>query len=432
MAKRPPLLVISHTFPPYRGIGGRRWAKFARMLAARGRTVHVIHSAGSDALKGSLWTDDVAQPGIITHPLPQRYPTVLFKRPITSVADKVAYRFWSHALPRVVQGNWYDKTVLWKAQLLRTCGRLIHAHGIRDVVATGAPFRQLHHLLELPHRYPGVRLLADFRDTWAWGDAYGFAALSPERQDHERRLEREVVLGYHRVISPSEPILAHLKATYGGPGERYVLLPHAYDPDELGDPVAPPNDGRFRMIYAGSLYGAAEADAYFDSLLQALRTTRERHPEAFARCQLDLYITGHGTDTLARKVEQAALQDTITFHPPTPPRVLFPRIAMADLVVVFIPTINRDLMGTKFNELFHLRRPILHVGAEGGVSRTITHRRLGLSVRVEELPTVLTDLIAGIRTITIDTTADLRANRLDTVTDQLERLLDEPAPRLDA
>ena len=70
-----PILIISHTFPPYKGIGGRRWAKFAKELARRGHPVHVVHSAGSEDLMGSLWTDDADRPGITAHPLPQRYPT---------------------------------------------------------------------------------------------------------------------------------------------------------------------------------------------------------------------------------------------------------------------------------------------------------------------------------------------------------------------
>ena len=67
-----PVLLVSYTFPPYKGIGGRRWAKFAKALARRGHPVHVIHSAGADSLKGSLWSADVEHPNIITHPLPQR------------------------------------------------------------------------------------------------------------------------------------------------------------------------------------------------------------------------------------------------------------------------------------------------------------------------------------------------------------------------
>ncbi|MCB0793795.1 MAG: hypothetical protein KDB88_03585, partial [Flavobacteriales bacterium] len=92
MRPRAPVLLIAHTFPPYRGIGGRRWAKFAKAMARKGHPVHVIHSEGPEELKGSLWTTDIEQEGIHLHLLPQRYPTVLFKRPLNSLWEKIAYR----------------------------------------------------------------------------------------------------------------------------------------------------------------------------------------------------------------------------------------------------------------------------------------------------------------------------------------------------
>ena len=160
-----PLLLISHTFPPYKGIGGRRWAKFAKALARMGHPVHVIHSAGAEALKGSLWTEDIAQPGITVQPLPHRYPTVLFKRPLTSLMEKVSYRLWKMILPRITKGNWLDQSILWRTQLLREAGSLIEQHGIRWMLITGAPFRLFHYGVELKRRH-GVQLLCDLRDPW--------------------------------------------------------------------------------------------------------------------------------------------------------------------------------------------------------------------------------------------------------------------------
>ena len=74
---------------------------------------------------------------------------------------------------------------------------------------------------------------------------------------------------------------------------------------------------------------------------------------------------------------------------------------------------------TKFNEIFHLRRPILHIGEPGVVSRTIVGRKLGDSLRVEELVTELPRIISGERTIEIDRNADHSEHLLATITDKL-------------
>ncbi|MBS1581546.1 MAG: glycosyltransferase [Bacteroidetes bacterium] len=413
------LLIVSHTFPPYRGIGGRRWAKFAKELARRGYIVHVVHSAGGDDLKGSLWTDDIAHPGIRPHPLPQRYPSVLFKRPLTSFREKVMYRVWRRLLPLVTRGNWLDKGVRWRGMLVRKASALIEAHGIRNVVVTGAPFSLMAHLTELRTRHLAVNLVADFRDPWTWGDYYGQGLLGEARIAVERAHEAAVARTYDRLLSPAPSIVEHLRATYGGPPERYLRIPHAIDPEEIGTHPAPPADGRFRMIYAGSLYGAQEAEAYFEEVLKAFEALRRDRPDRFPHVQLDLFITGHDTSAYAARVAERGLVEHIRFHAPLPAKDIFPHIAAADLVLIFIPTANKDFLGTKFTEIFHLRRPVLHVGVPGFVSTTITGKRLGGSIRVEEVARELPRILSGERTITLDPTVDLSEHLLATITDRL-------------
>jgi hypothetical protein len=207
--------------------------------------------------------------------------------------------------------------------------------------------------------------------------------------------------------------------TYGGAAERYATIPHAIDPEDLGGPAAAREDGLFRMIYAGSLYGAEEAEAYFDVLLRAFGALRENHPSAFARCRLDLHITGHGTADYERKVHAQGFDGHIRFQPQLPPQEIFRRIRQANLVLTFIPRVNKDILGTKFNEIFMLRRPVLHVGEPGLVSRTIVGRRLGASLRVEELVQELPRIISGERVMEIDLEADHDEHLLSAVTDRL-------------
>jgi hypothetical protein len=175
------------------------------------------------------------------------------------------------------------------------------------------------------------------------------------------------------------------------------------------------------MIYAGSLYGAEEAEAYFEEVLNAFDHLRAQDPTMFARSVFDLYITGHGTDAYRAKLKARGLEERIRFHAPLPAREIFPRLAAADLVIIFIPSPNKDFLGTKFNEIFYLRRPVLHVGVAGRVGRTITERRLGASVRVEDVAVELPRIIRGERPITIDPHVDLSEHLVGPITDKLVR-----------
>ena len=413
-----PILLISHTFPPYKGIGGRRWAKFAKALARMGHPVHVIHSAGREDLKGSLWTADVSDPGITVHPLPQRYPTVLFKRPLSGIAEKLMYRFWKTVLPWATKGNWLDKSILWERQLLREAGSLIERHRIEWVLITGAPFRLFHYGVELRKRH-GVKLLCDLRDPWTWHDGYGQSSISALDQAYEQLLEREMMENADRVTSPHPSVIDHLRKFYPAQAAKCSVLGHAIDPDELGQPRPPRNDGEFRLIYAGSLYGAAEAEAYFEQLMRAFEQVRDRRPDRWPHVRLDLYITGHGTGPYQEKLKSRALDTHIHMHEPLPAKEVFKRIAEADGVLIFIPSFNKDLLGTKFTEIFYLRRPVIHVGAAGAVSEAILSRKLGASIPVDRLAEELPVLLCGERTIAIDPDVDLSEHMLEPITERL-------------
>ncbi|MCB0814297.1 MAG: hypothetical protein KDB87_14205, partial [Flavobacteriales bacterium] len=70
-------------------------------------------------------------------------------------------------------------------------------------------------------------------------------------------------------------------------------------------------------------------------------------------------------------------------------------------------------------ELFFLRRPVLHIGETGLVSRTIMENRLGASVQVNELVSLLPRLIAREVVLDVDPSYDLTPHLLDHITDRL-------------
>ncbi len=416
MAPGEPILLLCHGFPPVRGIGGRRWAKFAKELARRGHPVHVLRKTWHPGNELSLWAEDGRQPGIIHHPIPSLYPQVLTRRPLSTVGEKLRYHLWLKLLPLLVKGNYYDASALSHRRILSMAGRLIREHGIRNVVATGAPFRLMAYTTELKKDFPEIHVVSDFRDEWTWGGHYGLANLSAVRMRQEQELEGQVVRGSNKVISPSTLIIEHLHNTYGGPTEQYVTIPHAVDPDDFDLALKPPSDGKFRIIYAGSLYERSEADRYIDELVLVFHQLRNL---SLNQVRFDLYVTSQGIADLHRKVEVNGLQDMLFFHPPVPPQEILRQTAMSDLVMVFLSSSMKDIMVTKFNEISYLHRPILHVGEPGLVGRTLQERRLGDSIRVEDLAQELPRIITGERRIEVDVHADHSAYLLANVTDRL-------------
>src|SRR6185437_7132391 len=82
------VLIISYIFPPAPGIGGRRWAKFAKFFRRKNVDVYVISSKIVDD-KVSTWATDVE--GIEVIRLDSKYPNIISTTP-NSVIDKILYR----------------------------------------------------------------------------------------------------------------------------------------------------------------------------------------------------------------------------------------------------------------------------------------------------------------------------------------------------
>src|SRR5690606_940876 len=158
-----PVLLICNWFPPNAGIGGRRWAKFAKELARRGYPVHVIRSTGTPQNLHSLWTRDVQHPNIMHYPMPARHPAVMTRWPLTSLQDKLLYRFWLRVLPLLTKGNYYDLGCLSRKPMLKLATQQIQEHDIKHVIVTGAPFSLMAYAAELKMKFPQIHLTADFR-----------------------------------------------------------------------------------------------------------------------------------------------------------------------------------------------------------------------------------------------------------------------------
>ncbi|MBL7882701.1 MAG: hypothetical protein JNL69_01425, partial [Bacteroidia bacterium] len=160
------ILLISYVFPPYPGIGGRRWAKFAKYLAKNGYTVHVI-CAKNPFKEVSLFMDDVANnSNIKIYPISGMYPKVLQKQSSFSIFDKLMYRFWKFFLQIIVKGSIYDKAIFWKKKMLKISTEVILENKIENIIVTGAPFRSVFYAADFKRRFAKINLIIDYRDPW--------------------------------------------------------------------------------------------------------------------------------------------------------------------------------------------------------------------------------------------------------------------------
>ena len=97
------VLIICYTFPPYNGIGGRRWAKFAKYLEHDNCDVSVIAAKKQDTSQ-SPWTKDISSYQDNINYLDADYPLILQSNP-KSILQKIRYRLALFYVKLFLKGN---------------------------------------------------------------------------------------------------------------------------------------------------------------------------------------------------------------------------------------------------------------------------------------------------------------------------------------
>ena len=177
-------LLINFDFPPNQGIGGRRWAKLAKALAAQGHEIFVIKAAPIARNKNSNWSEDVQHDRIHVLEIPRTYPTSI-SHPSGNLLGKIRFRLDRWRLLLTERGTIYDQSIGWDKEMMEPCRKWIQEHQINCIIVTGAPWNLLVYAAQLKAEFPQCRLLVDYRDPWLTAKNYGMQSLSPKRMAHE-------------------------------------------------------------------------------------------------------------------------------------------------------------------------------------------------------------------------------------------------------
>lgn len=413
MAKN--FLIACFDFPPNSGIGGRRWAKFAKALALDGHHVHVIKA---DPVKGdqpSGWMDELNHQNISIHSLPRVYPREISHGP-RNTWEKLKYRMNIRRLRRKEKGTPFDVAIGWDKYFAKKAEQLIQNHGITSMIATGAPFNLLYYAAEVKQKYPKLRFLADYRDPWINAPNYGMRNLNEEQLKAEQSKQNFIFEQADVVTCPNEFLLEEIRnsATIE-PRTRFEVLAHSYDEDDvqtyLTKAAEPSSTASLRLVYGGSLYLGLEKEfALLEKSVTRFNTAASQPIELrifTPHAQYKSYFEGIGDHLHFSGVIGKSI-----FH----------EINHASAVLIFLADHNKDYLTTKFFEFLPFRKPIMYFGPSGHVSRFIESNRLGSIIRSsDDFERMMTALASG--TYTFNAEFSLEALTLRKRTRELVKLM---------
>jgi glycosyltransferase involved in cell wall biosynthesis len=419
MSKR--VLIASYIFPPFPGIGGRRWAKFAKELARQGYQVDVI-AARNPFGDSSPWAKDLADDNIQVHRLEPRFPRVLMMRP-NNVADKVAYKLSLFKVKRATKGNYYDRAILWKDSFLRLAKRLIKQHEHTNLIATGAPFHVLHQASLIKMEHPELNFVADFRDPWTNNENFmGFDLLTDERREFEHVLEQKVIDRADTILTVADPMTTYLEGKRVNEATKFITLPNGYDPDDM--PVAASrsrrSDQKIRFILTGTLY--EHLSTAFGTFVSSLVALKEEEPAAFSAMQFDFY--GDAPQTYRDQIQEAGIEN-VHFNDPIPLSDVYGQIGSSDICMLFLQDHLPFSFSTKFYEYLYMGKKIVVFSRPGETADFITKNQLGYAAGPENGKEVLLQIWADKQEdrLLLDSDFDVEEYSVARLTEQLTQHL---------
>jgi glycosyltransferase involved in cell wall biosynthesis len=250
------LLVVSMYWPPAGGAGVQRPLKLAGHLAELGHEVHVL---APDDPKWLHRDPTLSAPaGVSVHRARNVGP-----RSRLPAEELRAARGLDRAVLRgelALRGLLVpDASVLWSLAAAGKARSLVRSLGI-DVVLTTSPPGSVHLAGVAARRLPGVRWVADLRDSIA------FHSQRRRELRGEARLARLVAERADAIVGASRAIADEMRALR--PRAVVVEIGNGCDFEDF-DGLEYRPAGRFRITHVGSFIGRRSPRAFLDALARA-------------------------------------------------------------------------------------------------------------------------------------------------------------------
>ncbi len=244
-------------------------------------------------------------------------------------------------------------------------GLEVHRRQPLDVIYSSSPPVSSHLAAAAIARQTGLPWVADFRDPWIGnafaeqtGGLHGFL---------QRKIERRIVAMASRVVFASGGMTEAYAARYPWARHRFVTIPNGYDRADLpaGEVAPGPADGRFHLVYGGSIYGEHELELF----LEGLEALVARRPDVRERLGVEFigWLNLHNHAVAAGFATPDRLGSMVRFTGFLPHREAVARLARADaLLQIIAGDPNKDqIQGGKLMEYVGLDRQILAVVPQG-------------------------------------------------------------------
>ena len=364
----PKFLIVSYYFPPFKRVGGRRWAKHAKFFNKKGIDFKVLTGRYDG---DSPWDSDIAEfknkiervelviPKIPYH---NRVIPTLF---IGKLRWRLSKKYWK-LRNNLKYGNHYDVSGASVKNFSRAASKIIKKDKINIVLLSVGPFRYSKIIISLKKEFPDVKFVLDYRD--GWGD--GPSRLSQRKQHQELKLEKKILDAVDACFAVNGDIINHLKSK--NKSIKTFVVPHCVDEEYLNiksAEVVSSALNSMNIVYGGQLYEGMDHEIEnFVKFVNLYNKTVEKNISA------RLYVPYLSYKKLLNKSNDIELHQMLKYDS------YVDVLMKSDCIVLFRPAWSKNAFSSKFFEIICTGKPILYFGGQGKVSEFLVKNNLGIHI----------------------------------------------------
>lgn len=385
------LLLISYTFPPTAGIGGRRWAKFAKHLANNNWNVFVI-TAQQEGKNNSPWAKDVEDDRIKVFYSKTGYPGVLVNGP-KNFLEKLQYRFWVQILKMKNRGRIYDSTTFWKSNLVNQAITIIQKENIGNLICTIPQFTLASFAADIKKQIPQINFILDYRDPWTNNHSFhGFANISKKRLAWELVKESKAINAADWVVSTT-PQMTRWNQDKTSDKNKCITIYNGFDQSDFTRRKSNQTTPK-KILFAGNLY--SNLTYVLQPLLESIQRIENEDPIFHEKLQFVFF--GNINEEQVLMIKKFNLK-SISLNGFVQQRELSNHYNDASAFMMFSVHDHGFNFNTKFFEYLSFRKPILHFSEDGDVSEFLVENDLGFGFTPAQIKSslriILNDIIKG-------------------------------------
>lgn len=380
------LLVISFYFPPFKRVGGRRWAKHVKYLNRSGENVFVLTGEFSNST--SPWDDDILEYNdkitrLTLKPAYKPYfETTLPKNLSDKIRWKLSYHIWN-VRKKFLTGNFADASLPNKQIFFETAKSIITKNNISTVILSVGPFAYSRVLIDLKKEFKNIKCIIDYRDPWE----ESISDLTAAQQKKELDDQLNVLKAVDLVLTVNEDISNNIRNI--NKKVKVITLPHCVDEDFLKISTAIKSETKnesLKFIYGGELYGGLEQEMrnfvdFFDLFSKEVKQN----------CKADFYSPYFSYETI--------LNNKVGLNPMLLKEEYQTTLSNSDFILLFkSPLSTEAFFSSKFYEMLCLRKPLLFFGKKGLVSDFIEKHKLGFHIQKNNLQEMISAIIENMTT----------------------------------